>query len=90
MSREIVKGKRFQEILQCYVFLISLCKMLLISACVFSKQFFKKSDALDPQVLHIMTFKTSMKTSYLVSTDVEQAVDNSTNYTEMEIEILEK
>ena len=52
--------------------------------------FFKKSDALDPQVLHIMTFKTSMKTSYLVSTDVEQAVDNSTNYTEMESEILEK
>ena len=51
---------------------------------------FKKSDALDPQVLHIMTFKTSMKTSYLVSTDVEQAVDNSTNYTEMESEILEK
>ena len=50
----------------------------------------EKSDALDPQVLHIMTFKTSMKTSYLVSTDVEQAVDNSTNYTEMESEILEK
>ena len=37
-----------------------------------------------------MTFKTSMKTSCLVSTDVEQAVDNSTNYTEMESEILEK
>ena len=55
-----------------------------------AKNFFKKSDALDPQVLRIMTFKTSMKTSYLVSTDVEQAVDNSTNYTEMESEILEK
>ena len=25
-----------------YVFLISLCEMLLISACVFSKQFFKE------------------------------------------------
>ena len=35
----------------------------------------KKSDALDPQVLHMMTFKTSMKTSYLVATDVEQIVD---------------
>ena len=34
-----------------------------------------------------MTFKTSMKTSSLASTDVEQAVDNSTNYTEMESEI---
>ena len=33
MSREIVKGERFQEIL-CYVFLISLCEMLLISAGV--------------------------------------------------------
>ncbi|RMX56759.1 hypothetical protein pdam_00022245 [Pocillopora damicornis] len=33
----------------------------------------------------MMTFKTSMKTSYLVATDAEQAVDNSTNYTEMEI-----
>ena len=27
-----------------------------------------------------MAFKTGMETSYLVSTDVEQAVDNSTNY----------
>ena len=34
-----------------------------------------------------MTFKTDMKTSSLVSTDVEQAVDNSSNYTEMEDEI---
>ena len=42
MSREIVKGKRFQEILQSYVFLISLFEMLLISVCVFSKQFFKE------------------------------------------------
>ena len=52
-----------------YVFLISLCEMLLIPAYVFSKQFFKKSDALDPQVFHMMTFKTSMKKSYLVATD---------------------
>ena len=42
MSREIVKGERFQEILERYVFLISLCEKLLISACVFSKQFFKE------------------------------------------------
>ena len=49
----------------------------------------KKSDALDPQVLHMMTFKTSMKTSYLVATDVEQAVDNCTNHMEMENDILE-
>ena len=40
----------------------------------------KKSDALDPQVLHMMTFKTSMKTSYLVATDVEEDVDNCTNH----------
>ena len=46
----------------------------------------KKSDA---QVLHMMTFKTSMKTSYLVATDVEQAVDNCTNHMEMENDILE-
>ena len=39
MSREIVKGERFQEIL-CNVFLISLCEMLLMSAGVFSKQLF--------------------------------------------------
>ena len=32
-------------------------------------------DALDPQVLHTMTFKTSMKTSYLVATDAEWAMD---------------
>ena len=38
----------------------------------------------------MMTFKTSMKTSYLVETDAEQAVDNSTNYTEMESEISAK
>ena len=75
MSREIVKGQRFHKILQRYVFLISLREMLLISACVFSKKFLKKSDALDPQVLHMMTFKTSMKTSYLVATDTKQAVD---------------
>ena len=42
MSREIVKGERFHAILQHHVFLISLCEMLLISACVFSKQFFKE------------------------------------------------
>ena len=53
----------------------SLSEMLLISACVFGKQFSKKSDALDPQLLHMMTFKTSIKTSYLVATDTEQAVD---------------
>ena len=40
-----------------------------------ANNFLKKSDALDPQVLHMMTFKTSMKTSYLVATDTEQAVD---------------
>ena len=53
----------------------SLSEMLLISACVFGKQFSKKSDALDPQLLHMMTFKTSIKTSYLVVMDAEQAVD---------------
>ena len=42
---------------------------------MFSKQFFKENDALDPQVLHTMSFKTSMKTGYLVATDAEQAVD---------------
>ena len=42
MSREIVKGERFHAILQRHVFLISLCEMLLISACVFSRQFFKE------------------------------------------------
>ena len=73
MSREIVKGERFQEILQCYLFLkvFTSSEMLLISACVFSKQFSKKSDALDPKLLHMMTFKTS----YLVATDAEQVVD---------------
>ena len=34
--------RTLQEILERYVFLISLCEMLLISACVFSKQFFKE------------------------------------------------
>ena len=52
-------------------FLESLSEMLLISARVFSKQFSKKSNALDPQLLHMMTFKTSIKTSYLVATDAE-------------------
>ena len=56
-------------------FLESLSEMLLISACVFSKQFSKKSNALDPQLLYMMTFKTSIKTSYLVTMDTEQAVD---------------
>ena len=42
MSREIVKGKRFQEILQRYVFLISLCETFLISAIMFSKHFFEE------------------------------------------------
>ena len=68
MSREIVKDERFHEMLP---FRESLSEMLLISACVFGKQFSKKSDALDPQLLHMMTFKTS----YLVATDAEQAVD---------------
>ena len=40
-----------------------------------ANNFLKKRDALDPQVLHTMTFKTSMKTSYLVATDAELAVD---------------
>ena len=40
-----------------------------------ANNFLKKNDALDPQVLHMMTFKTSMKTRYLVATDVEQVVD---------------
>ena len=40
-----------------------------------TNNFLKKSDALDPQVLHMMNFKTSIKTSYLVATIVEQAVD---------------
>ena len=40
-----------------------------------ANNFLKKSDALDPQVLHMMTIKTSMKTSYLVATETEEAVD---------------
>ena len=40
-----------------------------------ANNFLKKSDALDPQVLHMMNFKTSTNTSYLVATIVEQAVD---------------
>ena len=32
MSRETVKGKRFQEILQRYVFSVSLCEMLKVTA----------------------------------------------------------
>ena len=40
-----------------------------------ANNFLKKSDALDPQVLHMMTLKTSMKTSYLVATETEEAVD---------------
>ena len=54
-----------------------------------ANNFSKKSNALDPQAFHMMTFKTSMKTSYLVATDVEQAVDNCTNHMEMENDILE-
>ena len=42
---------------------------------ILANNFLKKSDALDPQVLHMMNFKTSTKTSYLVATIVEQAVD---------------
>ena len=41
MSTEIVKGELFQEVL-CYVFLISLCEMLLISAGVFKQTIFLK------------------------------------------------
>ena len=40
-----------------------------------ANNFLKKSDSRNPQVLHTMTFKTSMKTSYLVATDAEKAVD---------------
>ena len=40
-----------------------------------ANKFLKKSDALDPQVLHMVTYKTSVKTSYLVATDAEQAVN---------------
>ena len=40
-----------------------------------ANNFLKKSDALNPQVLHMITFKTSMKTSSLVATDTEQNVD---------------
>ena len=40
-----------------------------------ANNFLKKSDALDPQVLHMMTLKTSVKTSYLVAIETEQAVD---------------
>ena len=47
-------------------------KFLLV--CLANK-FLKKSDALDPQVLHMVTYKTSVKTSYLVATDAEQAVN---------------
>ena len=90
MSRQLFKGKRFQEILERYVSLISLWEKFLISANAFNKHFSKESHAIDPQVLHIMTFKTDMKTSSLVSTDVEQAVENSSNYTEMEDEISAK
>ena len=40
-----------------------------------ANNFLKKSDSRNPQVLHTITFKTSMKTSYLVATDAEKAVD---------------
>ena len=40
-----------------------------------ANNFSKKSNALDPQAFYMMTFKTSMETSYLVATDVEQIVD---------------
>ena len=40
-----------------------------------ANNFLKKSDALEPQVLHMMISKTSIKTSYLVATDAEQVVD---------------
>ena len=40
-----------------------------------ANKFLKKSDAPDPQVLHMMNFKTSVKTSYLVATDAEQVVN---------------
>ena len=42
MSKETVKGKRFQEILQRYVFSVSLCEMLLISVSVFKQTFFQR------------------------------------------------
>ena len=75
MSREIVQGERFHAILQRHVFLISLCEMLLISACVFSKQFFKEKWRTWPTSLAHDDLKTSMKTGYLVATDTEQARD---------------
>ena len=40
-----------------------------------ANKFLKKSDALDPQVLHMMNFKTSLKTNNLVATDAEQVVN---------------
>ena len=42
MSREIVKCKRFQEILERYVFSISLCEMFSIFISVSNKQFLKE------------------------------------------------
>ena len=42
-----------------------------------ANNFPKKSDALDPEVFHMMTFKTSMKKSYLAATDTKQTVDKS-------------
>ena len=59
VGRDCLKANAFMEFYK-YVFMISLCEMLLIPARVFSKQFSKKSDALDSQVFHMMTFKTSM------------------------------
>ena len=40
-----------------------------------ANNFLKKSDALDPQVLHMMIFKASIKTSYLIAIDAEKVVD---------------
>ena len=53
--------------------------MLLISACVFSKQIFQRkvTRLTHKSYMHMMTFKTSMKTGYLVSTDAKQVVDKN-------------
>ena len=40
-----------------------------------ANNFSKRSDALEPQVLHMMAFKTRIKTSYLISTNAERTVD---------------
>ena len=43
------------------VFSISLCEMFQFLLVCLTNNFSKKSDALHPQVFHMMTFKTSMR-----------------------------